>query len=165
MFQRLLVGIDDSEQREITLSFAMALARQCGSTVHFCFVNPIPVGSRGLAVLDAAEANEVVAGAMRQLQAEGITATGSVRRTLAHRVADCLVASAGELSADAIILGSRRRRRLHRVLSSGVRERTIRLTCLPVLTAPAPLELPGRTRPDRHEVVRALHPRARTRSE
>jgi nucleotide-binding universal stress UspA family protein len=165
MFQRLLVGIDDSDQREITLSFAMAVARQCGSTVHFCFVNPVPVGSRGLAVLSAAEANELVAGAMRQLRSEGIPATGSVRRTLAHRVADCLVASAGELSADAIILGSRRRRRLHRVLSSGVRERTIRLTCLPVLTAPAPLEIPGGARSERHEVGRSLSLGARTRSE
>jgi nucleotide-binding universal stress UspA family protein len=165
MFQRLLVGIDDSDQREITLSFAMAVARQCGSTVHLCLVNPVPVGSRGLAVLSAAEANEVVADGMRQLRSEGIPATGSVRRTLAHRVADCLVASASELSADAIVIGSRRRRRLHRVLSSGVRERTIRLTCLPVLTAPAPLALPGRSRFERHDVVRALYPRAQTRSE
>jgi len=164
MFQRLLVGIDDSEPRETTLSFAVAIARQHGSTVHLCFVNPVPVGGRGLAVLSAVEATEVEAGAMRQLRAEGIATTGSVRRAVSHRVADCLVASAGDLSADAIVLGSHRRRRLHRVLSSGVRERTIRLSCLPVLTAPAPLELPGRARGDRL-VVRTRHPEARTGSE
>ena len=165
MFQRLLVGIDDSEQREVTLSFAVAIARQCGSTVHVCFVNPVPSGSRGLPVLDGAEATEVVRGALRQLRAEDITAHGSVRRTLAHRVADSLVASADEVAADAIVLGSRRRRRLDRLFSTGVRERLIRLTPLPVLTAPAPLELPARARFNRHEVVRGGRPRARTRSE
>jgi hypothetical protein len=37
------------------------------------------------------------------------------------------------------VLGSNRNRRLGRLFSGRVRERTTRLTSLPVLTAPAPL--------------------------
>ena len=46
-----------------------------------------------------------------------------------------------ERSADAIVLGSTRSRRLGRLFSPQVRERTTRLTALPVLTAPSPLQV------------------------
>jgi hypothetical protein len=46
---------------------------------------------------------------------------------------------AEERSADVILLGAKRRRRWARLAGRGVRERTIRLTALPVITAPAPL--------------------------
>ena len=93
MFQRLLVAIDDSEQREITLSFALALARQCGSTVHLCFVNAVPMGGRGIPLLIDAEANDVVAAPCGS-SGRGDPRQGSVRRTLSHRVAQGLVSSA-----------------------------------------------------------------------
>jgi Universal stress protein family len=56
-------------------------------------------------------------------------------------VADHLVAEAGRWSADVIVLGSCRRHGMRRMLSRGVRERVLRLSCLPVLTAPAPLKV------------------------
>ena len=52
-----------------------------------------------------------------------------------------IVATALERSADAIVLGSTRNRRLGRFFSAQVRERTTRLTALPVLTAPSPLQV------------------------
>ncbi|HXN59198.1 MAG TPA: hypothetical protein VN886_01985, partial [Acidimicrobiales bacterium] len=48
---------------------------------------------------------------------------------------------ARERAAGAIVLGSTRNRRLRRLFSAQVRERTTRLTSLPVLTAPAPLRV------------------------
>jgi hypothetical protein len=51
------------------------------------------------------------------------------------------VAVAAEREAGAIVLGSTRRRRLGRMFSAQVRERTTRLTSLPVLVAPAPLRV------------------------
>jgi hypothetical protein len=51
------------------------------------------------------------------------------------------VTTALERSADAIVLGSTRNRRLGRLFSPQVRERTTRLTALPVLTAPSPLKV------------------------
>jgi hypothetical protein len=56
-------------------------------------------------------------------------------------VADHLVAEADRWSADVIVLGSCRRHGMRRMLSRGVRERVLRLSCLPVLTAPAPLKV------------------------
>ncbi len=56
-------------------------------------------------------------------------------------MADHLVAEAGRWSADVIVLGSCRRNGMRRLFSRGVRERVLRLTCLPVLTAPAPLKI------------------------
>ena len=51
------------------------------------------------------------------------------------------MAAALERSADAVVLGSTRNRRLGRLFSAQVRERTTRLTSLPVLTAPSPLRI------------------------
>jgi K+-sensing histidine kinase KdpD len=48
--------------------------------------------------------------------------------------------AARERDADAIVLGSQRRRRFGRLFSTQVREQTTRITELPVLTAPSPLE-------------------------
>ena len=39
MFHRLLIGIDDTEQTEVTLSFAVSVAQRCGSTVRLCLIN------------------------------------------------------------------------------------------------------------------------------
>ncbi len=165
MFQRLLVGIDDSEQTDITLSFAVALARNFRSTVHLCFVNPFQVGSRGIPLLSDAEATEVVVRGIQRLRAEDIVTSGSVRRAPYHRIAEKIAASADEISAEAIILGSHRRRRLARVLSSGVRERTTRLTTLPVLTAPAPLGLPAQKHCDVQEIMKVQQVREQTLSD
>jgi hypothetical protein len=60
-----------------------------------------------------------------------------LHRHVASRISD----EARKRNADAIVLGSRRRRRLGRLFSSQIRERTTRLTSLPVLTAPSPLEV------------------------
>ena len=48
---------------------------------------------------------------------------------------------ATERSAGAIVLGSTRRRGWGRLFSTQVRARTTRLTSLPVLVAPAPLQV------------------------
>jgi hypothetical protein len=52
-----------------------------------------------------------------------------------------IVATALERSADSIVLGCRRSRRLERLFSARVRERTTRLTALAVLTAHSPLKV------------------------
>ncbi len=165
MFQRLLVGIDDSEQTEITLCFAIAVAQNCGSTVHLCFVNPFQVGSRGIPLLSDAEATEVVVRGIRRLRAEDIITSGSVRRAPCHRIAEKIASAADEVSAEAIILGSHRRRRWARVFSSGVRERTTRLTTLPVLTSPAPLVLPHPRHCDVQEITKDQESREQTLSD
>jgi hypothetical protein len=98
-----------------------------------------------------------------------VTATGLVATASCFRMAECIVAEADRWSADVIVLGSARRRRLQRIACRGVRERVIRSTCLPVLTAPAPLRVaradlapaqaaaPGRHGPQPEPPIRRLH--------
>jgi hypothetical protein len=52
-----------------------------------------------------------------------------------------VVETAQAWSADTIVLGSHRHRRLQRLRGQGIRERVIQLSALPVLTAPSPLKV------------------------
>jgi len=146
MFERILLALDDSPAGELAIAFAGALARRTGASVHVVHVNERLVGGNGVTLRSRAEAIDLVTGAVRQLADAGVPAGGSVCVTTYRRVPDRIVASARERSADAIVLGSNRNRRLGRLFSARVRERTTRRTSLPVLTAPAPMKvtsLPG----------------------
>ena len=141
MFGKLLVAVDDTDRSELALSFAAAVAQQCSADVHVLHVKEFVVGTRGITFFSDEKAVKLVTGAMAQLRSEGIRASGSVRRALYRHVALCIASMAAEISADAIVLGTGRNRRLGRVFSPQVRERTIRLTSLPVIVAPEPLGL------------------------
>ncbi len=164
MFQRLLVAIDGTEGSDVTLSFASALARKCDGTVHVLLVNESAVGSRGVPLRTDEEATGVVVEAVRQLGAEGIRSCGSVRRAPYRRVADQIAAGAEAFSADVIVLGSQRNRRMGRMFSRRIRERTLRLTVLPVVAAPAPLELPSNAHLGIEEAAQPLAQKSRTLS-
>jgi hypothetical protein len=73
------------------------------------------------------------------------------------------VSSAQDFSADTIVVGTRRKRRLGRLFSSNVREHIIRLSSLPVIAAPAPLDLPADGRLVTAEML-DMEQRDRTRS-
>jgi nucleotide-binding universal stress UspA family protein len=139
MFQRLLVAIDNSPGSDVALSFAIALARQSGASIHVLHVNEHVVGGHGVTLRTDEEVTRLLAEAVVRLRDEGIRTSGSVRRAPYRHVAECIAAMAQERSADVIVLGAKRSRRWARLTGRGVRERTTRLTVLPVITAPAPL--------------------------
>jgi nucleotide-binding universal stress UspA family protein len=139
MFQRLLVAIDNSPGSDVALSFAVALAKQSGASVHVLHVNEHVVAGGGVTLRTDEEVTRLLTEAIVRLREEGIRTSGSVRRAPYRHVAECIAAMAEERSADVILLGAKRRRRWARLAGRGVRERTIRLTALPVITAPAPL--------------------------
>jgi nucleotide-binding universal stress UspA family protein len=141
MFDRILLALDDSPAGEVAALFAGALARRTGASVHVLHVNQRVVGGNGITLRTRAEATELVTLAVQQLADAGVRASGSVRVSSYRRVPRQIVAVARERSADAIVLGSNRHRRLSRLYSARVRERTTRLTSLPLLTAPAPLKV------------------------
>jgi nucleotide-binding universal stress UspA family protein len=141
MFDRLLLALDDSPAGEVATVFAGALARRTGATVHVLHVNERLVGGNGVTLRSRAEATELVTAAVAQLAEAGVRAGGSVWVSAYRGVPARIVAVARDQSADAIVLGSNRNRRLGRLLSARVRERTTRLTSLPVLAAPAPLHV------------------------
>jgi nucleotide-binding universal stress UspA family protein len=141
MFDRLLLALDDSPAGEVATLFSAALARRAGSTVHVLHVNERLVGGNGVTLRSRQESTDLVSAAVRQLAAAGVRAGGSVRIASHRGVPQQIVGTALERSADAIVLGSTRNRRLGRLFSAQVRERTTRLTALPVLTAPSPLKI------------------------
>ena len=100
-------------------------------------------GVAGVPLHTDAEATELLTRAVDLLRAEGIRVTGSARRAPYRHVRQHIVSSAEDFSADAIVVGTRRKRRLGRLFSSHVREHIIMLSSLPVIAAPAPLDLPA----------------------
>jgi nucleotide-binding universal stress UspA family protein len=141
MFQRLLLGIDDSAASGLAISYATALARQNSAPVRVLYVNQYLVGGRGVTTLTSHEADELVEGAVEELRGYGVEATGEVVRATCFDVAARIAGKAEEWAADAIVLGSHRRGRVRRLLGQGVRERVIQLSALPVLTTPGPLKV------------------------
>jgi nucleotide-binding universal stress UspA family protein len=143
MFTRLLLAIDDSPGSDVAVAFATALAHHHQASVHVFHVNEYLVGGRGVTLHTHAEATELLTGAVAQLRAAGVRATGSSVDATYREVASRIATTAQTRGVDAIVLGSERHRRLGRLFSPNVRARTIRLTSLPVVTAPAPLDVAG----------------------
>ena len=139
MFDRILLALDESPAGEVATVFASALARRTRASVHVLHVNERLVGGRGVTLRTRDEATDLVTAAVGQLNTDGVAADGSVRVHSYRGVPAAIVAAARDRECGAIVLGSHRHRRLSRLFSAQVRERTTRLTSLPVLTAPSPL--------------------------
>jgi nucleotide-binding universal stress UspA family protein len=145
MFTRLLLAIDDSEGSEVATVFTAAYAQPSGASVHVFHVNEYLVGGHGLTLLREAEAAALVSGALEQLRTAGVDVSASVALASYRDVAARIAGAAHEREVDAIVLGSERQRRFGRLFSGRVRERTTGLTSLPVLIAPSPLNVSGRS--------------------
>jgi nucleotide-binding universal stress UspA family protein len=154
MFGRFLLAIDDTSAGEVGISFATALARQHGASVHVFHANEFILGGRGVTAETHDEANRLVGNAVDQLRAAGVEATGESALTNVFTLAPRIAEAASESRADAILFGSHRHRWLTRFFGKGVRERVTRITPLPVLTAPSPLKLGGRRNAPDAEVRR-----------
>jgi nucleotide-binding universal stress UspA family protein len=140
MLKRILLALDSSDSGPVAVSFTMALASEA-TVVRVLHINEFLVGGRGMTLETCAESGVLLDEALLQLRSCGLTATGAVVTGTCSSVADCIVAEAGRWAADAIVLGSARRRGLRRIACQGVRERVVRASCLPVLVAPAPLRV------------------------
>jgi nucleotide-binding universal stress UspA family protein len=162
MFERLLLAIDDTPGSEVATAFASAFARRSSASVHVLHVNEYLVGGRGLTLRTVDEVKELLTDAMLQLQAAGVTADGSSCVASYRQVAKRIVETAHNRGVDAIVLGSHRHHGLDRLFSSRVRDRTTRLTSLPVLIAPAPLNLSARSSLSVEELMKAEIDRALT---
>ncbi len=141
MFRRVLLAIDGTESGDVAADFASAMARDLGATVRVVHVNERIVGGRGVAYESESEAKEIVDRVVAALRGAGVGADGVHYLANCFTVGERIADAAGDWGADAIIFGSRRRRRWSRLGGAGLRERVTALTGLPVLTAPAPLKV------------------------
>jgi nucleotide-binding universal stress UspA family protein len=148
MFTRILLAIDESDSSEAAVSFALAMAKQSSASVRVVHVNEFLVGGRGHTVRTQAEAIEHLEGAVRTLRSAGIPTEGALYLTNAFSIDRRIVNAAHDWSANVIVLGSRRQRRFSRFAGKGIRDRVISMTSLPVLAAPAPLQVAVGTVPD-----------------
>jgi nucleotide-binding universal stress UspA family protein len=146
MFKRILLALDGSESGQVAISFTIALAASCQAEVRIIHVSQGELGGWGLTWVTPYDARYLVDDATLQFRCSWVTATGAALlapATTTRSVSESIVDEARHWAADAIVLGSRRRCGLRRVSSRGVREQVTRLSCLPVLTAPAPLRVAG----------------------
>ncbi|HEY1828644.1 MAG TPA: universal stress protein [Acidimicrobiales bacterium] len=139
MFDQILLAIDDSAASETAAAYAGALAARNGGRIHVFHVNEYLVTGGGRTLRTRDQASTLVTDAVLQLRETGVRVGGSACVASYRQVPNRIAAAALEHGADAIVLGSRRARRLGRLFSFQVRERVTRLTALPVLTAPSPL--------------------------
>ncbi len=139
MFSRILLAVDGSESGDVAADFTSALASKLGAAVRVVHVNELIVGGRGHAHETESEAMEVVDRSVGALRARGVRADGVHHLANCFAVARCIADAARDWGADAIVLGSKRRRRWRRFNGKGLRERVTKVTGLPVLTAPPPL--------------------------
>ena len=141
MFKRILLAVDGKSSGDVAVDFARAMASDLGATVRVVHVNELLVGGRGVAVESESEAMEIVDRAVTTLRRAGIGADGVHHLANCFTVGDRIAEAAQDWGADAIVFGSKRRRRWSRLSGAGLRERVTALTGLPVLTAPAPLKV------------------------
>lgn len=152
VFNRILLAIDASSSSQAAVSFALALAGQSSGTVRVVHVNEYLVGGRGFTVETQTQAINHLEDAVAAFREVGIPTEGSLYLTSCFGVEGRIANAAHDWAADVIVLGSRRRRRLARFGGKGMRERVTSLTALPVLTAPAPLEVTNGRLPDINEL-------------
>lgn len=136
-FERILVGIDDSEPSDAALKTALQVPalERCSITFVSVIDTDSVIGARGYSHVAAHEelyqqAKSVVDAALAAARAASIAVEGEV---LEGRIGDELLAVARERKADLIVLGSHGRRGLQRFFLGSVAEGIVRSAPVPVL--------------------------------
>jgi nucleotide-binding universal stress UspA family protein len=143
---RLLLAIDQLAPSQAVVDFAAGFAVESGAAAWVLHVRELPYTVRTPALETAAESDELVQEAVMSLRQARVSAGGrsvsAQQRLVAHRIAEegLLMAS------DLIVVGSQRLTGLRRISGrGGLRDRLLKLSSLPVLVAPPPLQLSARS--------------------
>jgi nucleotide-binding universal stress UspA family protein len=156
MWDRLLLAMDQSDTGQAALSMAVGLAAASGAGVVVLHVRERSPYLQVPPLETMVEARALVGDAVAELGLDGIRAHPVVRSAGQHQVAGLIVREAATWACGAIVLGSTRLRGLRRINGTGVRERVIRSSPLPVLLAPPALQcrarMPARHAPDHRSV-------------
>ena len=152
MLEKLLLAVDQSENSRKAVPAVIELARAGGGTVHVLHVRelyyPVPPTVRGDS---AEEAQELVDGIVKELQASGVTAEGAVRPSTGGSPAGAVLHYAREVDAGMIVVGCHGRSPLAGLLLGSVAHKLTQLSTCPVLVVRDPESLDER----HHDVLRA----------
>ena len=140
MWDRLLLALDQFESGQSALKVSERVALATGADVRVIHVRQLSKWACVPPLETPAEAESLVDEAVFSLRLAGVGAEGRSCSYPEDRVAQQIVEESMCWICDAIVLGSRRLHGVSRVSGRGVRERVLRLSVLPVIVAPTPLE-------------------------
>ncbi len=130
-FSTMLVATDDSAEAKAAAGVAVALAERLGARIVFANVIDTQV-IVDLEELAKQEAETLLAAAQQRASESGVVATTEI---LVGRLAPSVVSFARECGADLIVMGTRVRHGLERLLGSGT-DGVLRSATIPVLVVP-----------------------------
>jgi nucleotide-binding universal stress UspA family protein len=140
MWDRLLLAIDQFDSGQSALRLSERLALSTGAEVRVIHVRQLSKWARVPPLETPADANSLVDEAVFSLRLVGIGAEGRACSFPEDQVARRIVEESMYWLCDAIVLGSRRLHGLNRITGRGVRDQVLRMSVLPVIVAPTPLD-------------------------
>lgn len=135
MFEKVLVAVDGSEYSKRALAAARDLAQLSGGEVEVLHVRESHFIGRAGAVPDEAttEAQALIDSSVAEFEQAGVKASGSLRGSLAGRVALEIVDEAAEAGSSVIVMGSRGVTDLEGLLIGSTAHKVLHLCSIPVL--------------------------------
>jgi nucleotide-binding universal stress UspA family protein len=111
MYEKILVAVDDSPERETVLQHAAAEAKAHGSTVQVLHVQTIDTALIGGGVIeeDTDEVTSVVRESVKSLVDQGIKADGEIREAVRPDIARAILDALKEHGANLLVIGTRRK--------------------------------------------------------
>jgi nucleotide-binding universal stress UspA family protein len=104
MFEKILLAVDGSEHSERACSIVGDLARTSDATVYVLHVHEAGIVAP---VETTTEARYIVDHVLKQLDADGVEATGEAVAARSGDVAPTIVEAARSLGSDLIVMGTR----------------------------------------------------------
>ncbi|HXN91329.1 MAG TPA: universal stress protein [Candidatus Sulfotelmatobacter sp.] len=140
MFKQILVAIDTSDYSYQVLPTAVEVARKFQSEVFVLHVSEHDHGRAAVFTTESpAEANMLVAKAVKSLRDAGVSAKGEVHDVAAGHVAKDIIETAHELQSDMIVMGSRGLSDIQGLLLGSVTHKVLQLAQVAVLVARGPI--------------------------
>lgn len=139
MFKRILIAIDGSPYSGYAVPDAIEIAKCFGSEVFVLHVQEREAGRGGPFPLETpAEAEALVAAAIKTVQNAGTTARGEVQHAIAGHAAKHIVDTAKERDCDLIVMGSRGLSDIAGLMLGSVTHKVLQLAEVPVFVARGP---------------------------
>jgi nucleotide-binding universal stress UspA family protein len=141
MYQRILVGFDDSDVARRALQEALGLAKESGAAVKIVHAVDVMLLSTGEVYMDLeayrrerlAAGDEVLARARQLASASGVQVETALIEVEGTQFSNAIIAEAKSWSAELIVLGTHGRGALAHLLMGSVAERVVRHAPVPVL--------------------------------